>query len=61
MIRGKYIMDKSEEYRRNLAKKLVPYYKKDPVLIASLCDEVLDRSGNMLGWLRTESSNCFNK
>lgn len=54
-------MDKSEEYRRNLAKKLVPYYKKDPVLIASLCDEVLDRSGNMLGWLRTESSNCFNK
>src|SRR4051812_20051776 len=41
---------------RCVAKGLVPLYRNDPVEIARLCDEELDRTGNLLGWLREEAA-----
>jgi hypothetical protein len=41
---------------RRVAKGLVPLYRNDPVEIARLCDEELDRTGNLLGWLREEAA-----
>jgi len=41
-----------KDYRMAVAKRLVPYYIGDPGFIAKLCDEAIDRSGNLLGWLR---------
>lgn len=38
-------------------KQLAVIYKKHPVAIADLCDEVLDKSGALLGYVRNEASN----
>ena len=38
--------------RRNFAEHLVDAYRVDPVAVATLCDERLDRSGALLGYLR---------
>ena len=35
-----------------LANRLVPLYRKDAVKIADLCDETLDPSGALLGFVR---------
>ena len=44
---------RSEEYRRELAERLAVYYDENPCLVAAICDECLDKSGNLLGWVRT--------
>lgn len=41
--------------RRNFARYLVPAYLKNPTHIAELCDEMLDRTGTLLGYLREEA------
>lgn len=46
-----------KKLRTNFAKYLVPLYKKDQAGIARLCDEELDRSGALLGYLREEARN----
>lgn len=38
--------------RKRIAAALLPKYLADEVGTAQLCDEVLDRSGNLLGYLR---------
>jgi hypothetical protein len=48
----------AEEKRRlfaPVASYLAPLYKNDPVKIAQLCDERLDPTGNLLGWVRIEA------
>jgi hypothetical protein len=40
---------------RDLAKKLVPLYRVYPAIVAQICDEILDRRGALLGWVRDES------
>ncbi len=40
--------------KRALAKRLVARYVESPEEIARLCDEVIDPSGNLLGYLREE-------
>jgi hypothetical protein len=35
-----------------VADGLAPLYEKDRVAIARLCDEVMDPTGNLLGWVR---------
>lgn len=48
----------SEEYRKLMAERLAPLYIADDQSVLSrarlawLCDEYLDRSGNLLGWIR---------
>jgi hypothetical protein len=34
---------------------LVPLYREAPLAVANLCDEVLDRSGRLLGEVRIEA------
>ena len=38
--------------RLRIVEQLTIAYRADPVSVAGLCDEVLDRSGALLGWLR---------
>ena len=42
----------AETLRRNFAEYLLPAYEKSPFEIACLCDEKLDRTGALLGYLR---------
>jgi hypothetical protein len=35
-----------------LVARLVEIYRRDRVTVARICDEQLDRSGNLLGYLR---------
>jgi hypothetical protein len=39
---------------RVVALALVPFYLRDAVNVATFCDEVADRSGRLLGYLREE-------
>ena len=32
--------------------RLAQAYLRNPAAVASICDEQLDKSGNLLGWLR---------
>jgi len=41
--------------KRELAKELAPIYKDHYVAVARVCDEVLDRSGALLGYVRSEA------
>lgn len=47
-----------DEYRKQMAARLAPLYIADDpstvsrARLAWLCDEYLDRSGNLLGWIR---------
>jgi len=41
-----------EKYFREVAERLVVRYKLDPCGTAALCDETLDRSGALLGYVR---------
>jgi hypothetical protein len=38
--------------RENFAKYLLPAYRADPCVIAKLCDEEIDQTGNLLGIVR---------
>jgi hypothetical protein len=38
--------------RKEIAKELAPIYKDHPLAVARVCDEVLDRSGALLGYVR---------
>jgi hypothetical protein len=50
-------MARSDETLRALiTSRLVHAYHRDGAEIARLCDEVIDRSGNLLGWLREAAS-----
>ena len=35
-----------------IIKRLIEVYKKNPDVIAKALDEEIDRSGNLLGWVR---------
>ena len=35
-----------------ISRRVARAYRADSVNVAALCDEQLDRSGNLLGWLR---------
>lgn len=48
--------DDADKLRRNFAKYLAEYYKDSPVEVAALCDEQLDRSGALLGYVREEAA-----
>lgn len=54
--------EERERFKRELAKRLAPLYKGDEWVkighlgIATLCDEVLDPTGNLLGFVREEAS-----
>src|SRR5262249_42467386 len=37
---------------RALAKALAPFYLRNDVAVAKACDELLDRSGRLLGYVR---------
>ena len=39
--------------RKEMAKKLAPIYKEHRLAVARVCDEVLDRSGALLGYVRS--------
>lgn len=41
--------------RKRIAAGLAVFYEKNRVLIAQICDEQLDQSGAMLGWVRSEA------
>lgn len=41
-----------EQLLRSMAESLVPAYRGDQAGIAKLCDETLDRSGALLGYVR---------
>lgn len=47
---GEPIDEQAEE--QELAKKLAPIYKGNRAIIAKVCDEVLDRTGALLGEVR---------
>jgi hypothetical protein len=42
----------SNELAVKIADRLAARYRAVPAAIAEACDETLDRSGNLLGWLR---------
>jgi len=44
--------EKARVLRRNFAEYLVPAYIATPIAIANICDEQLDRTGNLLGYVR---------
>jgi len=44
--------DSPAGYRDNVVDRLTEAYKLHPVEVAKACDEAIDRSGNLLGWLR---------
>jgi hypothetical protein len=46
--------------QRNLVMYLLPMYRTDPAGIAKLCDEVLDRSGRLLGQVRDAAKESGN-
>lgn len=54
---AEYYAAQLEAFRRNVARWLVNDYKKDPFTTASICDEMLDRSGVLLGYVREEARN----
>lgn len=41
---------------QSLAERLAPLYVNDYVGVAKLCDETIDRSGKLLGLVRTEAA-----
>jgi hypothetical protein len=49
-----------EALRRNFARYLAPLYREDDVEIARLCDEELDQSGALLGYVRDAARNRAN-
>ena len=42
----------AEKLRRSFAEYIAPQYVENRTLVANLCDEVLDRSGALLGYVR---------
>ncbi len=50
------VMGESRKLRRNFAKYLAEYYEDSPVEVAALCDEQLDRTGELLGYVREEAA-----
>jgi hypothetical protein len=42
----------SPPLERQIMNRLVEAYRRDPVGIGTACDEQIDRSGNLLDWLR---------
>ena len=50
-----YRNGEAKTLRKNFAKYLAPIYEKDRTAIAILCDEQLDKTGNLLGYVREEA------
>jgi hypothetical protein len=51
------LLDAADAAERRLTPELLaPYYRRDPALIAELCDEVIDRSGALLGHVRAAAA-----
>ena len=50
-----YRNGEAKTLRKNFAKYLAPIYEKDRTAIAILCDEQLDKTGNLLGYVRKEA------
>lgn len=48
--------DEATLLRKNFAKFLAPLYVKDPYKIAEECDERIDRTGVLLGYVREEAA-----
>jgi hypothetical protein len=53
--------DEAKELRINFARWLAPQYLENELKIANLCDETLDRSGALLGYVRHEATLLKNK
>lgn len=49
-------LSRLDELRGKIFDRLVDAYMQRPVAVAKACDEMIDRSGNMLGWLRDAAS-----
>lgn len=58
-MKAKYDI-RSEKYRRELAERLAVFYSDNPLLVANICDECIDRSGNLLGWVRDAAARTTN-
>lgn len=52
----KFARTEREIALRRIAKGLVPLYRTSQAETARLCDEDLDPTGNLLGWLREEAA-----
>jgi hypothetical protein len=48
--------DEAKALRINIARWLAPQYLEDQSKIATLCDETLDLSGALLGYVRHEAA-----
>lgn len=48
-------MDELEPDWHGIARMLAPLYLKNGVAIAQACDELLDKSGTLLGYVRDEA------
>jgi hypothetical protein len=48
------ILDARLVGKLELAQKLRPLYERDQVVVAAICDEVLDPSGALLGYVRAD-------
>jgi hypothetical protein len=58
ICKARELANRSEEayrLRRNFAKFLAPMYVEDHRRIANLCDDELDQTGNLLGYVRDEA------
>lgn len=49
-------MNSQAAVEAKISQRLAEAYLRDPGKIARLCDEEIDRSGNLLGWLREAAS-----
>ena len=46
----------AEKLRRNVARYFASAYRVDPVFVAEICDEQIDRTGTLLGYVREEAA-----
>jgi hypothetical protein len=50
------VSEEGYKLRRNFAKYLAKAYLQDPLHIAVECDTLLDRTGELLGYVREEAA-----
>jgi hypothetical protein len=50
------MIDDATILRKNFARYLAPMYLENPIKIACDCDEDLDRTGALLGYVRLEAA-----
>lgn len=46
--------EEADKLRRNMAKYFASAYRVDPAFVAEICDEQIDRTGALLGYVREE-------